>query len=264
MILFKDLNIGDIPSTPISLSTIPNTDEADEIILSYAKRYGHPVGYLQEQSGKIVQNIFPIKKTAEEQISSSSKATLELHTEAAFHPHLPDYLLLLCLRGDENAGTTYALLSDVLKDIHIGVVNILKKDLFETSVDESFRLNGEENTFIRLPVLTTDSNGKYKMKYDRTVMNGITTEAQMALDIFNKAIERNKQTIFLNTGDLIVIDNATTVHGRTSFNARYDGSDRWLKRVVVRKEIDSIKDTSFCSETGYTVINKYKEDDNDR
>jgi alpha-ketoglutarate-dependent taurine dioxygenase len=264
MILFKDLNIGDIPLTPVNLSTIPNTDEADETILFYAKRYGHPVGYLQEQNGKIVQNIFPIKKSAENQISSSSKAVLELHTEAAFHPHLPDYLLLLCLRGDENAGTTYALLSDVLKDIHIGIINILKKDLFETSVDESFRLNGEKNTLVRLPILTIDSNGQYKMKYDRTVMSGITTEAQMALNIFNKAIERNKQTIFLNTGDLIIIDNATTVHGRTSFNAKYDGSDRWLKRVVVRKEIDSINSTSFCPETGYIIINKYKDDDNDR
>jgi alpha-ketoglutarate-dependent taurine dioxygenase len=102
------------------------------------------------------------------------------------------------------------------------------------------------------------------MKYDRTVMKGITEEAQMALDVFNKAIERNKQTVFLNTGDLIIIDNATTVHGRTSFSARYDGSDRWLKRVVVRKEIDSITDTNLCPETGYTVINKYKEDSDDK
>ena len=126
MILFKDLNIGDIPLTPVNLSTIPNTDEADEAILFYAKRYGHPVGYLQEQDGKIVQNIFPIKKSAENQISSSSKAALELHTEAAFHPHLPDYLLLLCLRGDENAGTTYALLSDVLKDKQLFVVQDIR------------------------------------------------------------------------------------------------------------------------------------------
>jgi len=264
MILFKNLNIGDIPETPSSLLNIPQTDDADETILTYAKKYGYPVGYLQEQNGKIIQDIFPIKKTADDQISSSSKATLELHTEAAFHPHLPDYLLLLCLRGDKNAGTTYALLPDILKDIHVGIVNILKKDLFETSVDQSFRLNGEEDTTVRLPVLSNNSNGDFIMKYDRTVMSGITTEAQMALNIFNKAIERNKQTIFLEAGDLVVIDNAVSVHGRTSFSARYDGTDRWLKRVVVRKEIDSINSTSFCPETGYIIINKYKDDDNDR
>lgn len=260
MILFKNLKIGDIPETPNSLLNIPYTDDANEVILSHAKKYGHPVGYLQEQNGKIVQDIFPIKKTAEDQISSSSKATLELHTEAAFHPHLPDYLFLLCLRGDQSAGTTYALLTDIIKDLHIGIVKILKKNLFETSVDQSFRLNGEQDTPIRLPVLSTDSDGKLVMKYDRAVMNGVTTEAQMALTIFNKSIERNKKTIFLETGDLAIIDNSITVHGRTSFNAKYDGTDRWLKRVVVRKEINSIKDISRCSETGYIVINKYKED----
>jgi L-asparagine oxygenase len=82
----------------------------------------------------------------------------------------------------------------------------------------------------------------------------------MALNVFNKAIERNKKTVFLETGDLIVIDNAVTVHGRTAFDAKYDGTDRWLKRVVVRKEIDSIKNKSICPDTGYTVINTYMED----
>ena len=32
--------------------------------------------------------------------STSSKVQLMFHTEAAFHPHRPRYLLLLCLRGD--------------------------------------------------------------------------------------------------------------------------------------------------------------------
>lgn len=260
MILFRNLDIGDIPPTPNSLLDIPETPKAESLILEHARKIGHPVGYLQEQNGLIVQNIFPIKKTAEQQISSSSKTTLELHTETAFHPHLPDYLLLLCLRGDENAGTTYANLSDILKDVHIGVVNILKKDLFETSVDESFRTNGEENSTVRMPVISYDLNRKYIMKYDRAVMNGITTEAQMALNVFNKAVEKNKQTIFLKTGDLMIIDNSITVHGRTSFNAKYDGTDRWLKRVVVRKKINSIKDTSICPKTGYTIINQYKEE----
>jgi L-asparagine oxygenase len=260
MILLKDLDVGYIPPTPNTIESIPGTDKANRVIITYAEKYGHPVGYLQEQHGRVVQDIFPIKKSAESQISSSSKTTLELHTEAAFHPYLPDYLLLLCLRGDENAGTTYSDLSDILKDIHVGIINILKQSLFETSVDESFRLNGEENTFIKLPVLICDSDGKYTMKYDRTVMSGITTEAQMALKVFNNAVERNKKTVFLETGDLIIIDNSVTVHGRTSFDAKYDGTDRWLKRVVVRKEVDSIKNTSICSKTGYAVINSYMEE----
>jgi L-asparagine oxygenase len=32
-------------------------------------------------------------------------------------------------------------------------------------------------------------------------------------------------------GDLAVVDNRVTVHGRTAFTPRYDGRDRWLQRT---------------------------------
>jgi len=98
MILFRNLDIGDVPPTPLTLFENFNTDKASSLLLEHAKGFGYPVGYLQEQHGQIVQNLFPIKKEAEKQISSSSKVNLELHTETAFHTYLPDYLLLLCLR----------------------------------------------------------------------------------------------------------------------------------------------------------------------
>jgi L-asparagine oxygenase len=263
MILFRNLDIGNIPPTPSNLLETFDTKKASSLLLEYAKGFGHPIGYLQEQRGQIVQNIFPIRRQAEHQISSSSKVNLELHTETAFHAYIPDYLLLLCLRGDSNAGTTYSLLSDILKDIHVGIVEVLKKNLFKTSIDDSFRLNGEDDYFTTVPVISRDINNRYIMKYDRTVMTGITTEAQMALNVFTKAIERNTQTVFLKAGDLLVLDNNITVHGRTAFEARYDGTDRWVQRTVVRKEINSIKNKTTCPSTGYTVITKYKEDDSE-
>jgi alpha-ketoglutarate-dependent taurine dioxygenase len=263
MILFRNLDIGDIPPTPSNLFESFNTNKASSLLLEYAEGFGYPIGYLQEQHGQVVQNIFPIKKEAEQQISSSSKVNLELHTETAFHTYLPDYLLLLCLRGDDTAGTTYSLLSDILKDIHIGIVEILKKNLFKTTIDPSFRLNGEEDYSTVVPVISRDVNNRYIMKYDRTVMTGTTTEAQMALNVFTKAIERNTQTVFLKTGDLLVLDNNVTVHGRTPFQAKYNGSDRWVQRVVVRKEINSIQNKITCPLTGYTVITKYREDNNE-
>jgi alpha-ketoglutarate-dependent taurine dioxygenase len=41
----------------------------------------------------------------------------------------------------------------------------------------------------------------------------------------------------LETGDLLVIDNNKTIHGRKPFQARYDGTDRWVQRILVRKEL---------------------------
>ena len=34
-------------------------------------------------------------------------------------------------------------------------------------------------------------------------------------------------------GDLAILDNRVTVHGRTPFRPRYDGADRWVQRTFV-------------------------------
>jgi L-asparagine oxygenase len=39
--------------------------------------------------------------------------------------------------------------------------------------------------------------------------------------------------VALEAGDLLVVDNAVSVHGRSPFPARYDGTDRWLQRTFV-------------------------------
>ncbi|CAB4185437.1 viomycin_VioC, arginine beta-hydroxylase, Fe(II)/alpha-ketoglutarate-dependent [uncultured Caudovirales phage] len=257
--LLQRQSLGYIPPTPLtpvlSDSVTPTTHE---LLFSVANFLGHPVGYLQEQQGNLVQNILPNPKTEYSQISTSSKVNLDLHTESCFHPYLPDYVLLLCLRGDPAAATTYADLDDILPDLSDKSIEILKQPWFRTSVDESFRTNGEPDQPRDLPVLYELPDGTHRMKYDKAVMVGLWKDAVSALEELNEVIEKHTSTVFLQTGDLLVIDNATTVHGRRPFQARYDGTDRWLQRVLVRK---SVKDMphQHCLKTGYLIITKYTE-----
>ena len=51
----------------------------------------------------------PRRRRAHRQTSHLVDGELMFHTEAAFHPHRPRYLLLLCLRGDPAARTTLSL-----------------------------------------------------------------------------------------------------------------------------------------------------------
>jgi alpha-ketoglutarate-dependent taurine dioxygenase len=50
-------------------------------------------------------------------------------------------------------------------------------------------------------------------------------------------IEANMQDIQLRPGDIAFIDNYRAVHGRKSFRARYDGTDRWLKRLNITRNL---------------------------
>jgi L-asparagine oxygenase len=70
-----------------------------------------------------------------------------------------------------------------------------------------------------------------------TVIKGESWIAKELLEEVQWAIEKCTQEIVLKTGDLLVIDNRNTIHGRKPFQPRYDGTDRWVQRVLVRKEL---------------------------
>jgi enduracididine beta-hydroxylase len=41
----------------------------------------------------------------------------------------------------------------------------------------------------------------------------------------------------LEPGDMLFVDNFRAVHGRRPFSARFDGRDRWLKRINVTRDL---------------------------
>lgn len=243
--VYDDVVIGFIPSTPATPYTEESpTTSADDSLIEFAMTLGYPVGYAQEQEGRIVQNIVPVHKTEYVQISTSSKSELALHTETAFHPYKPDYVLLLCVRSDPSAETTYANLDDILAKLDKDTIRTLMNPWYLTGIDESFRTHGEPDMQVSLSVLEVSDSG-WELTYDATVMTGINNAARNALVELGKAVDASVQAIALKTAQLLVMDNKTTVHGRRPFQPKYDGRDRWLKRALVVKNLppeDEYKD----------------------
>lgn len=226
--------LEEIPSTP---TEHPYTKEiaATQDLIKYAadNGYGVPVSYKQEHNGSTVQNLFPIKKHEQEQISSSSKAELALHTELAFHPHRPAYVHLLCLRGDEEAQTTYATLQDIVSKLDKDTLGLLYEPVFKTTIDLSFRENGEEDIELLMPILSHGPDGTI-ITYDQALMSGVSPEASQALLTLETIVSRCTRAVVLREGDILTINNQTTIHGRRPFTPRYDGTDRWLQRLLTR------------------------------
>jgi len=240
IILFKDVEIGQVPKTPATpfpSSVAGNSSKiAAETLLKYAHQFGYPISYIQEQEGQLFQNIVPVHKTEAQQISTSSKVELAMHTETAFHPYKPDYVMLLCLRGDPNAVTTYANVDEIIKKLDLWVIATLTKQWFTTNIDISFRTKGQRDKSIPISVLEKTEDG-YNFIYDYTFVKANDELSRAALEILHKAVQECVQEITLQSGDLLVIDNNKTIHGRKPFQARYDGTDRWVQRVLVRKEL---------------------------
>lgn len=249
-------DLGEIPPTPfIPLSENCKVSTAKKVLLEAAKRYGYPISFIQEQEGVLIQNILPVYKTEFEQISTSSKIELALHTETAFHPHKPDYVMLLCLRGDPNAITTLADVDEVCSEFDDETIKCLLQPWYTTDVDQSFRKNDQEYKSIVTPILykTPDTDGLCCV-YDYHFMKGTNDFAQMALDLFRDAVEKNIKDIVLDDGDLLVINNHKIVHGRKPFQPRYDGTDRWVQRLLIKKDINNIKDLEKIIVDGFDTF----------
>ena len=70
-------------------------------------------------------------------------------------------------------------------------------------------------------------------------MRAVTPGAQKSLDLLRVLLESPGvvESVILESGDLLVVDNRKSVHGRTPFKARYDGFDRWLQRLYVKVDV---------------------------
>jgi len=232
--------LGDVPPTPmVAPDGVDRCPSATHALRTFADEIGFAVGYDREQHGALIQDIYPIRTREHEQVSTSSKVMLGSHTETAFHPHKPRYVVLLCLRGDRNAATTYADVHDIVSCLSTDSLNALQAPEFVTTIDPSFMTNGEPDADVTVTplVVTPGECGEvpdgWTFTYDELLMKGTTPRAIRALSELHRAVKSCTKQVVLRQGDILVIDNHRAVHGRTPFIPRYDGTDRWLKRALV-------------------------------
>lgn len=222
-----------VPRTPSTLAEAADLcPEITDRLLATIAPLGFAFGYPREQDGRLVQDLFPIEATSHRQVSTSSLVDLGMHTETAFHPYKPDHVVLLCLRGDATAETTHAAIDDIVAALDPWALAVLREPRFVTTVDESFRTHGEADTEFVVTPITGDGDAM-RLIYDEALMRGTDPEAERALAALTAAVRTSTRGTVLRAGDLLIIDNHRAVHGRSRFSPRFDGTDRWLRRVMV-------------------------------
>ena len=234
-LLIRGVPTGHVPASPVRPTAPTAKDRTSEFhLLTIGRRLGQPVGYLPEHGGELVQNIVPVSSTEQRQVSTSSKVELMFHTEAAFHPHRPRFLLLLCLRGDRDgvARTTLASIRVVAPLLDPSVLDVLFEPRFRTAVDESYLGGRPSGLGAPMAVLHGHRHSPH-LVFDADLMVGIDVEADRALTALGEAVAAVHTGAVLEAGDLLIIDNSIAVHGRSPFRPRFDGLDRWLQRTFV-------------------------------
>jgi Fe(II)/alpha-ketoglutarate-dependent arginine beta-hydroxylase len=196
---------------------------------------GDAFGWSTQREGALINNVLPLKSHEGEQLSTGSEVDLDWHTEEAFHPYRADYLALMCLRNPDNVPTLVGSIQDVkIDDV---IKRILFRSRFIFHVDKNFQ-NGLFDNAAPEPILFGDYDSPY-VKIDPSFMDAVPGDAQAgeALKEITAAFRESIHEVALEQGDILFIDNYRVVHGRKAFHPRFDGTDRWLKRVNVTADL---------------------------
>jgi L-asparagine oxygenase len=210
---------------------------------------GEMIAYRNEKSGALVQNVVPVPGK-EEQQSNAGSTRLAMHVENAFHPRRPDYVGLLCVRADHEgeAGLLLSCIRRAIDALPGDIRSVLAEPRFTTQSPPSFELDGDgAPTHAVFTGEPTDPD----VQVDFHATSGNDDEAKNALEVLHDAVTAVAETLPLQPGDLALVDNRVTLHGRTVFTPRYDGNDRWLYRTFVH--LDHRRSRALRTRTGHVL-----------
>jgi L-asparagine oxygenase len=228
-----DADLGPTPAHWRDAVALTSTLVYEHYLLALAGALGDVFAFHALQSGRLVQDLLPIAGQDDEKNGNSSRSTLDLHTEDAFHPNRCDYLGLLCLRNHDSVPTSFAEFDPATVDQ--GALRVLFEPRFLITPDST---HPELESPAPASLLWGDRDRPY-LRFDDYFTQPLPgdLEAGEALAALTSSLAAAEQAVTLSPGDAVFIDNHLAVHGRRPFMPRYDGTDRWIKRVSVTRDL---------------------------
>lgn len=206
----------------------------DVVLLLLSALMGTPLAWEGQQDGRFVHNIVPSPGHEQAQTGASSAGLLSPHTEDAFHPGRAHLLVLGCLRNHDRVATTAASVRHArLTDADVDLLSRPVLPILPDSAYAEARDHAAEPPAVA--TLWRSQDGP-RLRFDPayTPLHRAGPAHRAAYRRLTDELARVSVAVPLAPGDVLVLDNDLVVHGRVPFRARYDGTDRWLKRTSVR------------------------------
>jgi Fe(II)/alpha-ketoglutarate-dependent arginine beta-hydroxylase len=227
----------------------PNLD-IDYLAVLLSTIVGDVFAWETQQKGKLIHDLIPIKGKGQSQTGYGSDVELLLHTEDSFHQLRGDYVSFYAVRNDDEIATTFASVANF--SLSNDVKKVLFQKRFSIKPDESHLDNSqlsEGATSAHYISDLCDDRHKIALLYgnfdhpflcfDPFYTGEVVDdpEAKEALDQLCIEVKKHTFKYSLRAGDICVVDNRRVVHGRGAFNAKFDGTDRWLKRINITADL---------------------------
>ncbi|MBA2729008.1 MAG: TauD/TfdA family dioxygenase [Parachlamydiaceae bacterium] len=215
---------------------------------------GDIFGWLTQENGRFIRHIVPIEKDKNEQLGGSSNVILLWHIEEAFHPYRADLMSIMCYRNEEQASTNICSLHDL--DIPEKYRQVLSEPRFIIQPDKSHTIENNISSqwnlseahfskirsFIENPIPVAALKGKPGFEHllvDEAFMEAVEgdLEAKEVLEWFFAHMNEKKTQVIAAPGDILLIDNRITVHGRSPYKPNYGPKARWLRRINITTDL---------------------------
>ncbi len=261
-----DKKIGLTPENREQKNDQAKTFEEQVLFVLCSTLLGDIFGWSSQQAGYLVNDVFPVKGQELEQMGSSSRQELMWHTEDSFHPYRADYIGLMCLRNPYQAATTVASnhglssLTEKQKQILFEPRFVFRSDDSHLEKHQASSFGGKKEAqtadFLKkacekinemnekpqaVPVLFGDNVSPY-LCADAIYLTGIDEEAEQAAQAMINLINTELSDLILQAGDICFIDNYRAVHGRRPFTPKFDGTDRWMQRLNITRDLRKSRD----------------------
>jgi L-asparagine oxygenase len=153
-----------------------------------------------------------------------------------------DALLLIGVRGDprKEAKTTVCDSRALLETMTPDDVSILRSELM--GWDGGRDVNRDYSIGRKHLVSGPDSNPVVNIFEEGILATGAASlqGSPQLLAAYGRLKENARKLavgVWLDGGNLLIVNNRRAAHGRTAHSAVFDGSDRWVQRVWVKKEL---------------------------
>jgi L-asparagine oxygenase len=241
--------VGPTPSHWERPGGCTSTVESDIYMAMCALALGEPFCWATLQYGRLIQDVFPIRGDEKRESGHGSEAFLTFHTDDAFRPDCCDYLMLFGVRNRDRVRTYVSSVRDVVLSSRDRAL-LLGERFYIVPDDEHIRqleLRAPGDPALQraiemrdrprpVSVLFGDPRAPY-IRLDVPFMRCIGDDPQTrsALAALHAELERVRRPLAVEPGMLLILNNRIAVHARDSFIARYDGTDRWLRKIIASR-----------------------------
>lgn len=243
---------ADLPETPVVWMPVPPLEGPVRAQLAMLLVAGasamEPVSYGSENDGAPFVNLVTLP--GQGLIVEKSKAAMRGHTDAASFPFRgttdpqdpriapsPDLVFLGALRNPDQVPTLLMPLDQIVAHLDPHHLEVLKGPNIVLNAQRTFQrgtkqILGYEHLLDGAPVLM-DTDAGLVVRYTHsqsTVFDESDQAVVVAKEAFEDACAKCVESLCLQPGDILVVNNRKALHGRAPVGSAVGGQSRWLIR----------------------------------